>query len=284
MHRYSHSTHTPASPPSAGPSPVHPLADDAPDLGEQVVVGRLLGRGGMADVFDVRDRVTGAPLALKRIVPQLAVKPSARARFENEVDLLNLCRGPWVLRLVASGSWQGSPAYLCERCAGSLGDLGRDAPLPLTQVLLVAAELLTGLDRVHALGVVHRDIKPSNILLTDSGAIRLADFGIARHPSRRLTVAGQSVGTPIYAAPELVRDPTIAEPMHDLYSVGLMILALSTHARTRGLIEPLRRPATLARFRGAVRVLLDRSTAPEVHRRYRSAAEMVLDVQRALTE
>lgn len=254
---------------------------DGGDLTAGVAVGPLLGRGGMAEVYGVRDLASGRDLALKRVAPRLASREGPRARFANEVELLDLCRGPYVLGLVRSGTWNGAPAYLCERCAGTLSDLGREAPLPLAQVLQFATEVLAGLDRIHALGVVHRDIKPSNVLVTANASVRLADFGIARHPSRRLTLAGYTVGTPSYSAPELVRDPSCAEPMHDLYSLALMILALSTHLRTRGLVEPARRAVTLARFEGPARNLLERATSPDLGRRYQSAAEMVLDVERA---
>ncbi|MEQ1501930.1 MAG: serine/threonine-protein kinase [Myxococcota bacterium] len=254
------------------------------DLSEVVDIGPLLGRGGMAEVYEAVDRASGAAVALKRLVPNLAVRTNLRLRFANEIDLLERCRGPYVLALHANGTWDNTPAYVCERCVGSLYDLGRDRVLPLPRVLRLMSEVLAALDRVHAAGAVHRDIKPSNVLLAADGTVRLADFGIARHPNRRLTAVGHTVGTPCYAAPDLAANPRAAEPAHDLFSVGLLILALSTHLRPRVLTDPAERQRTLDRFPAATARLLDRATAANPAARYPSAAEMALDVQRALVE
>jgi eukaryotic-like serine/threonine-protein kinase len=252
------------------------------DLTELVDVGGIIGRGGMAEIYEATHRVTGESVALKRIVPKLAVRSSLRLRFANEVDLLERCRGRYVLDLRAYGVWSDTPAYIAERCVGSLSDLGRDRVVPLPRVLRWTAEILAGLDRVHAAGAVHRDIKPSNVLVVDDGSIRLADFGIARHPSRRLTAVGHAVGTPCYSAPDLAANPRDAAPAHDLFSVGLLVLALSTHLRTRSLTDPAERDRTLARFPDDTRRLLERATSPDPAARYGSASEMANDVQRAI--
>jgi len=254
------------------------------DLTDRLDVGEMLGQGGMAEVYAALDLRTGRKVALKRIIPKLAVRSGLRLRFANEIDLLDLCRGPYILELLASGVWSDTPAYVCERCAGSLVDLGRDKVLPLPRALRLASEILAGLDRVHAVGAVHRDIKPSNILLTEEGSVRLADFGIARHPTRRLTAVGHTVGTPCYSAPDLAENPRMAEPGHDLYSVGLLIFALSTHLRTKALVDRAERQTALVRFPHETRILLDRATSPDRSERYLSAAEMVIEVQRALAE
>jgi serine/threonine-protein kinase len=257
------------------------MSTAAGDLAARVVVGEMLGKGGMAEVWAATD-ADGSPVALKVLSPALADRAALRLRFDNEVELLELCRGKYILNLIASGTYNGLPAYLAERCTGSLYDLGRDNLVPLHQVLRASAEILVALDRVHAAGAVHRDIKPANILVGSDRSIRLADFGIARHPVRRLTVGGQPVGTPSFSAPELVADPRSAHPSHDLYSLGLLILAMSTHLRTRTLVDPELRPRTLTRFPPGARHLLDRATHPDPGKRYVSAAEMQVDLQATL--
>jgi serine/threonine protein kinase len=242
----------------------------------------MLGRGGMAEVYAATDRRTGEEVAVKRILPVLAVHTRVRRRFANEIDLLERCRGSFVLSLLADGVWDDAPAYVAERCVGSLYDLGKAQPLELSRVLRYAAEILVALDRVHATGGVHRDIKPSNILVGTDGRTRLADFGVALHPGRRLTSVGQRVGTPAFTAADLVPDPRLAEPAHDLYAVGLLILALSTHLKPRAITTPSERATTLRRFPEATARLLDRATAPRPGDRFRSAAEMAHAVERAL--
>jgi eukaryotic-like serine/threonine-protein kinase len=252
------------------------------DLGAVVTVGEMLGSGGMAEVFAAVYRPTGRSVALKRIKPALGARTDLRIRFDNEIDLLRRCRGPFVLELIDSGVWEDQPAYVCERCVSSLYDMARDRPLPLPSVLRVASEILVALDRVHALGVVHRDIKPANVLLGSDGSVRLADFGVARHPAVRLTQQGARMGTQRYAAPEMKLDPRRAAPAHDLFSLGLMILAVATHRRTDSLILPECREATLRAVPLALAQVLDRSTHPDPAERYRAASEMAVDVQRAL--
>jgi eukaryotic-like serine/threonine-protein kinase len=255
---------------------------DAVDLSEAYLMGAQIGRGGMAEVYAATDRATGAEVALKRVMPGLAVQTRMRLRFANEVDLLQRCRGRYVLAVHASGNWEDAPAYVSERCIGSLYDLGRARPLPLPQVLRYCAEVLVALDRVHAIGGIHRDIKPSNILIGRDGATRLADFGIARHPENRLTAMGQRVGTPAFAAADLMADPRLALPAHDLFAVGLLILALSTHLRPQAITDQNERPVTLRLFPAATAALLARATSPVPSARFKSAAEMALAVQGAL--
>jgi len=264
-------------------APMDEMTERRPtDLRELYYIGDLIGRGGMAEVFEVIDLRTGEELAIKRLSPALAGREHQKLRFANEIDLLDRCRGPFVLELVASGTWDGTPAYVCERCTTSLYDLARPRPLPIVRVLQYCAEILVGLDRVHVNGCVHRDIKPANILLAADGGVRLADFGIARHPHRRLTQAGHKMGTPTYAAPELAADPRNAEPGHDLFAVGLLLLRLSTHLAPRMLTDPRETDRTLERFPEGTAHLLRRATARDVQERYTSASEMALDVQRAI--
>ena len=260
------------------------LAIGSIELSHAYELGVPLGRGGMAEVFAATERETGRQLALKRIIPNLVAHPRMRKRFANEVDLLGRCRGPCVLELEVSGWWDDVPAYVSELCTGSLFDLARERPMPLPKVLRFTSEVLVALDRVHAQGGVHRDIKPSNILIGSDGVARLADFGIARHPLHRVTAVGHRVGTPAFAAPDLTADPRMADPTHDLFSVGLLILALSTHMRSRALTEEEQRATTLRLFPAAAAELLARSTSPDPSERYASAAEMAVAVQKAMDE
>lgn len=257
--------------------------DDLVDLSADYEVGGVIGRGGMAEVYAATDRRTGEEVAIKRIQPMLAVHTRIRSRFANEVDLLRRCRGRFVLSLRDHGVWEDAPAYVAERCVGSLLDVGRAHPLALSQVLRYASEVLVALDVVHAVGGVHRDIKPSNVLVARDGGTRLADFGVALHPARRLTAMGHRIGTPAFTAADLVADPRLAEPAHDLYAVGLLVLTLSTHLKPRA-ITGAERPATLRRFPDATARLLDRATAHRPGDRFASAAEMAVAVEHALSE
>jgi serine/threonine protein kinase len=253
------------------------------DLIERFRVGRLIGKGGMAQVY-AATAPDGTEVALKRLHPTLSVRTSLRVRFANEIDLLARLQGSHVLKLVARGWWEDTPAYVAELCAGSVHDIAEMQPISLQQCLRMVSEMLVALDRVHALGVVHRDIKPSNVLLTESGSVRLADFGIALHPGHRFTTIGMSLCTPSFSAPDLVRDPSGAVPAHDLYSVALLIVAVTTRLNPRHLGEPTLRPRLLAALPEPIRALVERASHPEPTERFGSAAEMAIAVQHALMQ
>ena len=239
-------------------------AERARDLTPSLSIGGLLGCGGMAEVYAATLADTGRPVAVKRIKPGLSARDDVRERFANEIDILRRCRGVHVLELIDSGSWDGLPSYVCERCTGSLKELARARPLPPARALQIAGEILIGLDRVHGLGIVHRDIKPGNVLLGDDGLVRLADFGIAMHPSRRLTLQGSRLGTERYAPPEMLEDPRSAAPAHDLFALGLLIFAVVTHKRPEHLTDPAHRNASLASVPSPLASLVDRATHPVI--------------------
>lgn len=258
--------------------------DLSEDLSEAYDLGGDLGRGGMAEVFLATEKATSEKYALKKMIPGLVCLGRLRSRFENEIDLLARCRSPFVLHCVDHGHWKGTPALVTELCSGSLYDLSKDRPLPLLQTLRYALQILAALDNVHAKGVVHRDIKPSNILIGMDGNIRLADFGISRHPERRLTMPGHRVGTPAYRPPELDHDPRNALPHHDLYALGFLILTLTTHLKPRSLLDPLERARTLKLFPPAVMEAIDRSTRPSPHMRFSSTIDMAVLLGQAIEE
>lgn len=254
------------------------------DLNELYQIGAQIGRGGMAEVYAATDCETGEEVAVKCMIPGLSVHGRMRLRFANEIDILSRCRNPFVLAYHKSGHRNGIPAYVAERCTGSLYDLGAERPLPLSRVLRYASEVLVALDQVHAFGSVHRDIKPQNVLVGKDQHVRLADFGTALHPQCRITEAGHRVGTPAFSSPDMSANPRQASPEHDLFSVGILILVLATHLRPRALTDATERTRTLRLFPETTSRMLARATASSSSVRYRSAPEMVIAIQDALAQ
>jgi eukaryotic-like serine/threonine-protein kinase len=187
-------------------------------------IERELGAGGMATVFladDVRHR---RRVAVKVLLPELAVA-LGHERFLREIETTANLRHPHILPLYDSGEANGFLYYVMPFVEGeSLRDrLDREKQLPLAQALQVAREVADALGYAHGRGIVHRDIKPENILL-ESGHAVVADFGIARAltaaGAERLTVTGTSVGTPIYMSPEQAAGETDLDGRSDLYSLA----------------------------------------------------------------
>jgi len=218
---------------------------------------RRLGAGGMAEVWLAR-RADGAlkrEVALK--LPMLTrAQAGLEARFTRERDILASLEHPHIARLYDAGvDPQGLPYLAMEYVQGApLTDWCDSHRLGIPERLGLFLQVLEAVHYAHEKKIIHRDLKPSNILVTDSGQVRLLDFGVARLLEAEETdqpaltsVYGRAL-TPDYASPELLRgDPIDAHS--DVYSLGVLLYELLTGARPY-------------RLRGAASIgLLDRAIA-----------------------
>jgi serine/threonine-protein kinase len=193
-------------------------------VGDYQVEG-VLGRGGAAIVY----RAVGPDgnlVALKLILPELAVEKTFRQRFELEVSIAQRVSHPNVVSVLDSGEYEGIP-WLTQRLVtgGSLRELfNRGERLSVDESLKLAEEVAAGLDAAHAAGLVHRDVKPANILLNEDGTACITDFGLVRDTDSdaRLTRPGQTLGSMNYMAPEQVRGDDVG-PFTDIYALGCML-------------------------------------------------------------
>jgi serine/threonine protein kinase/TolB-like protein/Tfp pilus assembly protein PilF len=283
---------------------------------------RLLGSGGMAEVW-LAQRADGAfkrRVALK--LPALApMRKDLGQRFSRERDILASLEHPHIARLYDAGvdaaGWpylsmeyvRGEP--LTEWC-----DLRRVTVRGRVQLFL---QVLAAVQYAHERHVIHRDLKPSNILVTDSGQVRLLDFGVAKlleseegaDEAPLTRVYGQAL-TPVYASPESVRgDP--AGPKSDIYSLGVLLFELLAGDRpyrlkgsaSRSMLEQaiadaeVQRPSTqttpeaatrravsqdhlVRELRGDLDLIVLKALEKEPEARYASAAALADDLQRYL--
>ncbi|EYF04769.1 Hypothetical protein CAP_4245 [Chondromyces apiculatus DSM 436] len=197
-----------------------------------LVVGRLLGQGGMGEVYEAEHPALGRRFALKVLHRDLHDCPDSAARLADEAHLLGRIRHPGVVQVIDLGmTGDGRPYFVMELLSGrdlSIA-LARRGAFPPAEALALVAQLLATLDAVHAAGIVHRDIKLDNLLLDDRGALKLVDFGVARsarRPSRSRTAAGAVVGTPRTMAPEQCIPGSAVDARTDLYAVGLVLYEL----------------------------------------------------------
>lgn len=209
---------------------MNPTVTEGQVLAGRYRIGRLLGDGGMAEVYDGFDERLARPVAVKVLRASVAADDASRRRFEREARSAAGLTDPHVVRVFDSGEDHGIAFMVMERLPGvTLADEVADGPLPSAQVESIAADVLSALDAAHAIGLVHRDIKPGNILLTEEGQAKVADFGIAKGldvindgTSADLTQAGMVIGTPAYLAPERVAGRP-ATTHSDLYALGVVM-------------------------------------------------------------
>ena len=206
---------------------------------------RKLGQGGMGAVYLARDTKLGRLVAVK-----VVLDPSAKSaeRFLAEARSTARCKHENIVGIHDVDEASGVPYMVLEHLEGqTLRALltQRGGPLPPRLAVELMLPVVRALGCAHALGIVHRDLKPENVFLTEAGAIKVLDFGIAKQlgsgeverradtgralasEATRVTGTGVAVGTPLYMAPEQLRAETI-DARADLWAVGVMLFELAT--------------------------------------------------------
>ncbi|MDD7963900.1 serine/threonine-protein kinase [Actinomycetospora lemnae] len=192
-------------------------------------LGRLLGRGGMGEVFHAWDTRRARWVALKLLHPRFGADEAYRQRFRREAEAAAELREPHVVPVHDYGEIDGQ-LYLDMRLIDGtdLATLLRSGPLEPRRAVGLITQVAAALDAAHAAGLVHRDVKPSNVLVGPDDFAHLTDFGIAR-PAGSMSVAenGMVIGTLAYMAPERLRAEP-ADARSDVYALACVLHACLT--------------------------------------------------------
>ena len=198
-------------------------------------VARLLGRGGMATVYEANDPDLGRRVAIKVVHPHLAFEAGFRERFQAEARLVASLRHPNIVQVYdfdATGAQTFMVMEFLE--GGTLRDrievsnaIGQSV-MPFEQCAALMESLGSALDYAHDKGAIHRDIKPANIMFTSAGVPVITDFGIAKiMGGSQLTTSGSIVGSPAYIAPEQANAGKV-DGRADQYALGCVLYELLT--------------------------------------------------------
>ena len=244
-------------------------------LGDEYAILRLIGRGGMGAVYEVRHRVLERRAALKIVPPEIADLPGFAARFRSEARLTASLEHPGIVRVFDSGETvDGCLWYAMEYIEGEdLAQRLRSGACSPAEAVQILTGMAAALEHAHSAGVLHRDIKPANILLPAGGGVKLSDFGLALplgSEQDRLTRIGSTVGTVEYAAPEQLSRSGGAGVPADIYSLGVVAYELLTGELPRGVFDPpsARNAAVDPAFDGPIL----RALQSDPSRRYATAA------------
>ena len=292
--------------PGQGPVPDEPSVSSTSGLsvfGEgRYRLTHRLGRGGMAEVFAARDVRLGRTVAIKVLRPELAEDTTARIRFTREAHSVASLNHHAVVAVYDTGEeaqrGETVPYIVMELVEGHTVRelLQGDEPPPVSQALIITAGILEALAYSHRHGIVHRDIKPANVIITNTGAVKVMDFGIARAltgATSTMTQTGMVMGTPQYLSPEQALGKAV-DHRSDLYATGCMLYELLTLrppftgdtplSVVYQHVQDLPVPPSQANSRvpASLDALVLRSLAKEPDDRFQSADEFRAHLQHAL--
>ena len=206
-----------------------PLAPDT--IVREYKVVRLLGQGGMGEVYLGVHSLTGQKVAMKVVSPELMRDENIRRRFLEEARVMADLKHPAIVQLLAFFE-EGNRFFLVMEFVDgqTLADILEKSVLPLEQSLRMAEAVLAGLQYAHTRPnpIIHRDIKPENILVGKDGKVVITDFGVAKAVGReRLTRTRGVIGTYEYMSPEQAKGDEIG-PGSDIYSFGVVLYRMLT--------------------------------------------------------
>lgn len=236
----------------------------------------LLEKGGMSYVYLGTHPETKDPVTIKVLSPKYLSHPEIVQRFLNEAEIIALADHPNIVKMYGHGDWEGGMYIAMEFVQGvSLRQYLQHNPISLKRALEMILETAYALCHLHTHGIIHRDLKLENILITESGSIKVIDFGIAQllteksdespFPKQRL------IGTPIYMSPEQRENPESVSYPSDIYSLGIIAYELVLGKLSHGRIHLSLMPKGLQK-------ILAKALQPRPEDRYQDVVDFITDI------
>src|SRR2546421_10069487 len=256
-----------------------------------------IGAGGMSTVYRALDGTLQRQVAIKLMNREVSSDSDQLERFRREARAVAQLSNPHIVGVIDAGEDDGRPYIVLEYVEGeTLKDrIRRMGRLPIAEAVVYAIEIARALGAAHARHIIHRDVKPQNVLIDEEGSAKVTDFGIARTLEEDgLTADGRVLGTTDYVSPEQALGHQVT-PQSDLYSLGIVMFEMLTgdvpfhgenqvavamkHVREELPDLQLLRPEVSS----ALAAVIDRATEKDLDRRYASDAQLIADLEEALS-
>ncbi len=248
----------------------------------QFEIIELLGRGGMGVVYKARQPQLDRVVAIKILPPEDSLSQDFIARFTREARSLAKLNHPNIVTVHDFGESDGLYYFIMEFVDGAnLRQLFQAKKITADEALAIVPKVCDALEYAHEEGVVHRDIKPENILVDKKGRVKIADFGLAKLLRREaldvtLTLAGSTLGTLRYMAPEQMDKPETVDHRADIYSLGVVIYEMLTGETPVGRFQL---PSQMAKVDTRLDEIVMHALEKEPSLRYQHASEVKADVE-----
>ena len=253
-------------------------------------VKKLLGKGGMGEVYLAEDARLKRRVALKILPPEFAADASRRNRFEQEARAASALNHPNILTVHEFGAENGIHFLATEYIEGeTLRERIGGGELSLADALDIAAQTAFALSAAHAAGVVHRDIKPENIMIRADGIVKVLDFGIAKLIASPLNAEGETLekistrtkpgallGTLAYMSPEQIRGETL-DARSDVFSLGVCLYEMLTGENLKENPSPVTQENSA--FPAELERILSKTLKKKRDERYQTSRDFLLDVK-----
>lgn len=260
-------------------SPLPPLSLPYSSLPEKIgpyKIEGLLSKGGMSYVYVGAHPETHIPLTVKVLSQKYITHPEVVERFLNEAEIISMSDHPNIIKMHGHGEWEGGLYIAMEYIEGiSLRHFIQSYPISLKKALKMTLDIAYALCHLHTHGVIHRDLKPENILLTESGEIKVIDFGIAQLLTEKLPFSSSTsqrlIGTPIYISPEQKANPENVSFPSDIYSLGIIAYELILGKLSLGHIH-------LSLMPKGMQLILFKCLQPNPENRYHDVVDLIADI------